>query len=154
MTATGMHGLKRSQALRWTRRGACGLSLSSFPSTLWQSECTPLRGELRARSFAAHRSTIARELVYCIAHAIHHYALIAIMARLMDAGCRGILGSPIHGRLSSAPGRSIASRVAMPIANTIGLPLGFQEWMPLAQAVNARLAYFVQEDVPTGARRC
>ena len=30
-------------------------------------------------------STFGRELVYAIAHAIHHYALIAIMARLMDA---------------------------------------------------------------------
>jgi uncharacterized damage-inducible protein DinB len=28
-------------------------------------------------------STLARELVYCIAHAIHHYALISVMARLM-----------------------------------------------------------------------
>lgn len=30
------------------------------------------------------RSTLARELVYCIAHAIHHYALISVMARLTD----------------------------------------------------------------------
>jgi uncharacterized damage-inducible protein DinB len=30
------------------------------------------------------RSTLARELVYCIAHAIHHYALISVMARLME----------------------------------------------------------------------
>jgi len=29
-------------------------------------------------------STIGRELVYAIAHAIHHYALISVMARLMD----------------------------------------------------------------------
>jgi len=29
------------------------------------------------------RSTFGRELVYAIAHAIHHYALISIMARLM-----------------------------------------------------------------------
>jgi hypothetical protein len=29
-------------------------------------------------------STFARELVYCIAHAIHHYALISIMARLLE----------------------------------------------------------------------
>lgn len=29
------------------------------------------------------KSTLARELVYCIAHAIHHYALISVMARLM-----------------------------------------------------------------------
>ena len=30
-------------------------------------------------------STVGRELVYAIAHAIHHYALISIMARLMNA---------------------------------------------------------------------
>lgn len=30
-------------------------------------------------------STFGREMVYAIAHAIHHYALIAVMARLMDA---------------------------------------------------------------------
>jgi uncharacterized damage-inducible protein DinB len=29
-------------------------------------------------------STLARELVYCIAHAIHHYALISVMTRLME----------------------------------------------------------------------
>src|SRR6266498_542349 len=29
-------------------------------------------------------STFGRELVYAIAHAIHHYALIAVMARLME----------------------------------------------------------------------
>jgi uncharacterized damage-inducible protein DinB len=28
-------------------------------------------------------SSLGRELVYCIAHAIHHYALIAVMARLL-----------------------------------------------------------------------
>ena len=31
------------------------------------------------------KSTLGRELVYAIAHAIHHYALISIMARLMNA---------------------------------------------------------------------
>ncbi len=30
-------------------------------------------------------STFGREMVYSVAHAIHHYALISIMARLMDA---------------------------------------------------------------------
>ncbi|MCI0540045.1 MAG: hypothetical protein L0Z50_32975 [Verrucomicrobiales bacterium] len=30
-------------------------------------------------------STVGRELVYCIAHAIHHFALISVMARWMDA---------------------------------------------------------------------
>lgn len=30
-------------------------------------------------------SSLGRELVYCVAHAIHHYALIAVMARLLGA---------------------------------------------------------------------
>jgi len=30
-------------------------------------------------------STFGREMVYAIAHAIHHYALISVMAQLMDA---------------------------------------------------------------------
>jgi hypothetical protein len=29
-------------------------------------------------------STLGREMVYAIAHAIHHYALVSVMARLMD----------------------------------------------------------------------
>ena len=36
-------------------------------------------------SSSATGSTVGRELVYVIAHAIHHYALIAIMGRLMEA---------------------------------------------------------------------
>jgi hypothetical protein len=31
------------------------------------------------------QSTLGRELVYAIAHGIHHYALISVMARLMNA---------------------------------------------------------------------
>lgn len=31
------------------------------------------------------RSTLGRELVYAIAHGIHHYALISVMARLVEA---------------------------------------------------------------------
>jgi uncharacterized damage-inducible protein DinB len=31
------------------------------------------------------RSSLGRELVYAIAHGIHHYALISVMARLMEA---------------------------------------------------------------------
>lgn len=50
-----------------------------------------LAGTVRARcevSYAAGespvtRSTLGREMVYAIAHAIHHYALIAVMARLL-----------------------------------------------------------------------
>lgn len=31
------------------------------------------------------RSSLARELVYAVTHGIHHFALISVMARLLDA---------------------------------------------------------------------
>ena len=37
-------------------------------------------------------STAGRELVYCIAHAIHHYALISVMARLLEVALPGHFG--------------------------------------------------------------
>jgi len=37
-------------------------------------------------------STVGRELVYCIAHAIHPFALISVMARLMDARLPELFG--------------------------------------------------------------
>lgn len=50
-------------------------------------------------------SSLGRELVYCIAHAIHHYALIAVMARI--AGIRlpdgfGIAPSTVAHQKSAA----------------------------------------------------
>jgi uncharacterized damage-inducible protein DinB len=52
-----------------------------------------LRAPVRARCEVSYAhgdspvtgSTFGREMVYAIAHAIHHYALISVMARLMDA---------------------------------------------------------------------
>jgi uncharacterized damage-inducible protein DinB len=60
--------------------------------TLEQLTPETLRTEVKARCEVSYtrgkspvtRSTLARELVYCIAHAIHHYALISVMARLME----------------------------------------------------------------------
>ena len=60
--------------------------------TLEQLPAETLAASVRARCEVSYahgdspvtRSTLARELTYCIAHAIHHYALIAVMARLMD----------------------------------------------------------------------
>ena len=60
--------------------------------TLEQLTPDTLCAEVKARCEVSYahgnspvtRSTLARELVYCIAHAIHHYALISVMARLMD----------------------------------------------------------------------
>jgi hypothetical protein len=53
-------------------------------------------------------STLARELVYCVAHAIHHYALISVMARLMDVKLPehfGIAPSTVaHQKLAAAKG--------------------------------------------------
>lgn len=51
-----------------------------------------LGGSVRARCEVSYAhgdspltgSTFGRELVYAIAHAIHHYALICVMARLLD----------------------------------------------------------------------
>jgi hypothetical protein len=40
-------------------------------------------------------STFGRELAYCIAHAIHHFALISVMARLMEI--------PLHANFGIAP---------------------------------------------------
>jgi uncharacterized damage-inducible protein DinB len=59
--------------------------------TLEQLTSDTLCAEVKARCEVSYthgnspvtRSTLARELVYCIAHAIHHYALISVMARLM-----------------------------------------------------------------------
>ena len=54
------------------------------------------------------RSTLARELVYCIAHAIHHYALISVMARLMEVKLPehfGVAPSTMrHNATAQAPG--------------------------------------------------
>ena len=60
--------------------------------TLEQLTPETLCAEVKARCEVSYahggspvtRSTLARELVYCIAHAIHHYALISVMAHLME----------------------------------------------------------------------
>jgi uncharacterized damage-inducible protein DinB len=54
---------------------------------------TQLIGRVTARSAVSYQagdspltqSTVARELAYAIAHGIHHYALISVMARLLGA---------------------------------------------------------------------
>jgi hypothetical protein len=60
--------------------------------TLEQLTPETLCAEVKARCEVSYthgnspvtRSSLARELVYCIAHAIHHFALISVMARLLD----------------------------------------------------------------------
>ncbi len=59
-----------------------------------------LRAPVRARCEVSYAhgdspvtgSTFGREMVYAIAHAIHHYALISVMARLMDANLPDYFG--------------------------------------------------------------
>jgi uncharacterized damage-inducible protein DinB len=53
------------------------------------------------------KSTYARELVYAIAHAIHHYALISVMARLLDVTLPahfGVAPSTVAHRAGRNPG--------------------------------------------------
>ena len=62
-------------------------------SQLERLPLSALDGRVRARCEVSYAhgdapvtgSTFGREMVYAIAHAIHHYALISVMARLMDA---------------------------------------------------------------------
>jgi hypothetical protein len=62
-------------------------------SQLEQLPLSAIHASVRARCEVSYTdgdspvtgSTFGREMVYAIAHAIHHYALISVMARLMDA---------------------------------------------------------------------
>ncbi len=54
------------------------------PETLSASVCARCEVSYAHGDSPVTRSTLARELTYCIAHAIHHYALIAVMARLLE----------------------------------------------------------------------
>jgi len=57
------------------------LPLSALESRVWaRCEVSYAHGDSPVTG-----STFGREMVYAIAHAIHHYALIAVMARLMEA---------------------------------------------------------------------
>ena len=53
------------------------------------------------------QSTLGRELVYAIAHGIHHYALIAVIARLLNAALPahfGVAPSTVaHGQTLARP---------------------------------------------------
>lgn len=54
------------------------------PDALWTEVKARCEVSYNHGNSPVTRSTLARELVYCIAHAIHHYALISVMARLME----------------------------------------------------------------------
>ena len=49
-------------------------------------------------------STVGREFMYAVAHAIHHYALIAVMCELMKMPRpRGIRRCALHPQISRRP---------------------------------------------------
>src|SRR5213594_1350930 len=66
--------------------------------------------------------------------------------------CRNTSASRLRRwRSRKQPGSSkrTALNQSMPDPSSMWLPLGFHEWMPLAQALTLGLLTFVQEDVPT-----
>jgi hypothetical protein len=60
-------------------------ALEQFPP---ETLCSQVRARCEVSytsgNSAVTASTLAREVVYCIAHAIHHYALICVMAKLLN----------------------------------------------------------------------
>jgi membrane protein DedA with SNARE-associated domain len=97
-------------------------------------------------SSQASPSTVGREIMYSVAHAVHHYALIGVMC--------GIMGLKIPAGFGVAPSTlqhkaetvgSVASP-AMTDAPYLA-PSAVAEWIPFAKATGFFLATFVLEDV-------
>jgi uncharacterized damage-inducible protein DinB len=61
-------------ALRAMEAGDTDRSIATRCSVSYRETASPVT-----------RSTLARELVYAVTHGIHHFALISVMARLLDA---------------------------------------------------------------------
>ena len=63
-----------------------------------EAGCLPLPLKITCKSCYASddsqtsSSTLGREIMYAVAHAVHHYAVIAIMAGMMGHGLRGGFG--------------------------------------------------------------
>lgn len=83
----------RERDRRIEEEPACALQVSRrLRDRLVLLEPSDLRSEISTRCEVSYEkgdsprtgSTVARELVYSIAHAIHHFALIAIIARIME----------------------------------------------------------------------
>lgn len=74
---------ERTYALGETRRIA---SICSFIPQDWLARPVSVRSEVSYGEGAAPlaESTLGRELMYAIAHAIHHYALIGVMCGMLD----------------------------------------------------------------------
>ena len=71
---------KAVEASRWLGEKLGELSSESLMKTI-RVRCKVHYREDRAQEVD---STIAREIMYCVAHGVHHFALIAIMARVID----------------------------------------------------------------------
>ncbi len=72
--------------------------------------CTRVRCEVSYERGASPltTSTLGRELVYAVAHAIHHFALIAVMARLLGASLPEPFGIAPSTRAHQLAGRNPA----------------------------------------------
>jgi hypothetical protein len=70
-------------ALELTRQIRVGLA-ALLPDRLGESVTARCEVSYAHGQSPETRSTLGREVVYSIAHAIHHYALIAVMARLIE----------------------------------------------------------------------
>jgi len=70
-------------ALALTRRLRAELA-EIDPSALWTPVTTRCEVSYSRGPSALTASTLGRELVYVVAHAIHHYALISVMTRLQN----------------------------------------------------------------------
>ena len=85
---------ERDYAMRETRR--IFLGCESIPNE-WLTRSVSVRTKVSYGDDTAPAmpSTIGRELMYAIAHAIHHYALIGVMC--------GLMGVPLPARFGVAP---------------------------------------------------
>ena len=70
-------------ALALTRRIRAGIERLE-PSALWTPMVARCEVSYEHGNSPLSKSSLGRELVYVIAHAIHHYALISVMARILE----------------------------------------------------------------------
>ena len=70
-------------ALALTRRIRAGIECLE-PSALWTPMIACCEVSYEQGNSPLSKSSLGRELVYVIAHAIHHYALISVMARILE----------------------------------------------------------------------
>ncbi|MGC3957412.1 MAG: hypothetical protein QM813_05455 [Verrucomicrobiota bacterium] len=97
----------------------------------------------------ASPSTVGREIMYSVAHAVHHYALIGFMAAVMGLALPpgfGIAPSTLKHQRGIRKGRGL---IPIPLM-TEALPLRRQVWLSgcrSAKAAGFFFATFILEDV-------